>query len=338
MAERLNIRQLAARAGVSTSTVSRVLNNSGYVRDEVRARIEAVIAETGYVPSGVAKNLKASVTDTVGVIIPRINSHASSEVTAGISVALAEAGLVPLLGNSANRPEEELRYFDVFKRQRVRGAIILATVLSPAHVAAMRAVGGPVVVVGQDASALGFVSVIQDERRATREMTAALIAAGHRRIGLIGVGDWDVQAGHERRAGYLQALDRAGIAADPGWRIEGGFDFAEGARGVDRLMPRGDELTAILAVTDRLAIGAMSRLAERGIAVPGAVSVAGVGDSDMAQLFRPRLSAIGFDYQATGARAAQALLALLDGTAAGPQAQVMPYRLCPRDSIAAPPA
>lgn len=334
--EQLNIRQLAARAGVSTSTVSRVLNNSGYVRDEVRARVEQVIAETGYVPSGVAKNLKASVTETVGIIIPRINSYASSEVTAGVSVALAEAGLVPLLGSSANRTEEELHYLDIFKRQRVRGVIILATVLSPAHVAAMRGIDGPVVVVGQDASAEGFVSVIQDERRATREMTQDLIAAGHSRIGLIGVGDWDIQAGRERRAGYLDALAGAGIAADPAWRVEGGFDFVEGAQGMGRLLQQDDRLTAVLAVTDRLAIGAMSHLAERGIDVPGQVSVAGVGDIDIARLYRPRLSAISYDYFATGQRAARALLDQLSGTPEIAREQVMPYHICRRDSIAAP--
>lgn len=334
--EQLNIRQLAALAGVSTSAISRVLNNSGYVRQEVRAHIERVIAETGYVPSGIAKNLKASRTDTVGIVIPRINSFASSEITAGISTALSQAGLFPLLGNSANDPQEELRYLEIFKGHRVGGVVILATMLTPEHLAALRSLGVPVVVVGQDASPHGFVSVIQDERRATRQMTDYLIRSGHRRIGLIGVSDWDIQIGCERKGGYLDALDAAGIAADPSFRVTGGFDMRDGAAGIDRLVPFVDPTrpTAVLAVTDRLAIGAISRLDERRIAVPHEVSVAGVGDIDVAQVYRPRLTTVHFDYYATGQTAARLLVAGIENCADGQLQHVMPFELRLRDSVA----
>lgn len=334
--EQLNIRQLAALAGVSTSAISRVLNNSGYVRQEVRSHIERIIAETGYVPSGIAKNLKASRTDVVGIVIPRINSFASSEITAGVSTALGEAGLFPLLGNSANDPQQELRYLEIFKRHRVSGVVILATTLTAAHLSALRGLGVPVVVVGQDASAHGLVSVIQDERRATRQMTDYLIRSGHRRIGLLGVADWDIQIGCERKAGYLDALQAAGIAPDPAHMVTGGFDMSDGATGVDRLIPFVDDSrpTAVLAVTDRLAIGAISRLEERRISVPQEVSVTGIGDIDVAQVYRPRLTTVHFDYFATGQTAARLLQAQIDGSADGQVQHVMPFGLRLRDSVA----
>lgn len=333
--QQLNIRQLAERAGVSTSTVSRVLNNSGYVRQEVRTHVERIIAETGYVPSGIAKNLKANRSDTVGIVIPRINSFASSEITAGISTALAEAGLFPLLGNSANTPEQELRYLDIFKGHRVSGVVVLATVLTPAHLLAMRDLGVPVVVVGQDASAHGFVSVLQDERRATRQITDYLLRCGHRRIGLIGVADWDVQVGCERKAGYLEALAAAGVTPDDSHLVTGGFDLADGAAGIDRLLPFVDPSrpSAVLAVSDRLAIGAISRLAERQIAVPEEISVAGVGDIDVAQVYRPKLTTVHFDYYATGQTAARLLVGQLGQDAPGTLRHVMPFDLRLRDSV-----
>jgi LacI family sucrose operon transcriptional repressor len=333
--EQLNIRQLAALAGVSTSAISRVLNNSGYVRQEVRSHIERIIAETGYVPSGIAKNLKASRSDVVGIVIPRINSFASSEITAGITTALGEAGLFPLLGNSANDPQQELRYLEIFKRHRVSGAVILATALTAEHLSALRGLGVPVVVVGQDASAHGLVSVIQDERRATRQMTDYLIRSGHRRIGLIGVSDWDIQIGCERKGGYLDALQAAGISPDPAHMVTGGFDMSDGAAGIDRLIPYADESgpTAVLAVTDRLAIGAISRLEERRITVPQEVSVIGIGDIDVAQVYRPRLTTVHFDYFGTGQAAAKLLQAQIIGSADGRLQHVMPFGLRLRESV-----
>lgn len=332
----LNIRQIAEKAGVSTSTVSRVLNSSGYVRREVREHVERVIAETGYVPSGVAKHLKSSRSHMVGIIIPRINSFASSEIIAGISIRLAEAGLVTILGNSANSPEAEMNYLGIFARQRVCGVIILATVLTERHIAAMADIGVPVIVVGQDASEHGFPSVVQDERRATRQITDYVLRSGHSRIGLIGVGEEDVQVGYERKAGWTEALAAAGIVPRESDIVFGGFDLSDGAAGIDRLVPFVDEAvpTAVLAVTDRLAIGAMSRLIERRTRVPEEVSVVGVGDIDVASVYQPRLTTVRFDYFATGAAAAGMLIDRLNGEGDGELKRVMPFELCIRNSVA----
>lgn len=332
----LNIKQVAERAGVSTSTVSRVLNSSGYVKAEVRARIEKVISETGYVPSGIATNLKKSTSHTVGVIIPRINSFASSEITAGISKVLAELGYVAMLGSTANNCDDEVKYIETFKRQRVDGVLIMATRLTDTLIAAMRDLSVPVVVIGQDATAFGFPSVIQDERRAMRQLTDHLIRSGHRRIGLICVAEWDIQVGCERKGGFLDALAAAGIAPDPAFVASGGFDLEDGARGADALVPYLDETcpTALIAVTDRLAIGAMSRLIERRIEVPKDISVAGVGDIDVASVYSPKLTTIHFDYLGTGAAGARTLVAMMKDEYVSATAQIMPFALKVRESIA----
>lgn len=332
--QNLNIRQLAEKAGVSTSTISRVLNNSGYVRQEVRAHVERIIAETGYIPSGIAKHLKSSRSNMVGVIIPRINSFASSEITAGISTELAESELMTILGNSANSPEAEMNYIEIFKRQRVCGVIILATVLTERHLEAMKDLGVPVVVVGQDASASGFPSVLQDERRAVRQITDYVLRCGHRRVGLVGVADWDIQVGCERKGGWVDALEAAGIEPRPEDIALGGFDLTDGAAGIDRIVPFVSDTTptAVVAVTDRLAIGAMSRLLERRTRVPDEISVVGVGDIDVASAYRPKLTTIHFDYFGTGKAAAEMLIATLDG-ATNELRRIMPFDLRIRDSV-----
>lgn len=330
---KLNIKRIAELAGVSTSTVSRVLNRSGYVKTDVRERVEEVIAQTGYIPSGVAKNLKSQRTNMVGVILPRINSFASSEITAGIASRLAAQGYMTILANSANNPDSELNYIDVFKSHRVCGVLILATIITPQHEERMNGLGVPVVVVGQDASRLGFPSVVQDERQATQELTGYLIRSGHRRIGLIGVGEWDQQVGCERKNGFLDAMAAAGLACREEDMVNGGFDLADGIRGADQLITAGGGPTAILAVTDRLAIGAMSRLLERRIPVPGAVSVAGVGDIDVASVYTPKLTTVHFDFFGTGAAAADMLVRRMRGKPLPALRTVMPFSLCIRDSV-----
>lgn len=162
--KRPTIRDVATLAGVSTSTVSRVLNNSGYVKAEVRERIEAVVSRMHYTPSELAKQLKSQRSGLIGVIIPKINSYTTSEIVAGISSTLAPLRYQMLLANTANSVAEEVTAYDLFRRQRVAGVLHLATTVNTDLIDAIREAGLPIVMIGQDASHLGITSVIQNER------------------------------------------------------------------------------------------------------------------------------------------------------------------------------
>jgi len=332
----LTIKHIAQLAEASTSTVSRVLNGSGYVSDAVRKRIEQVILDTGYLPSSIAKDLKSQRSSMVGVIIPKINSFAASEIVAGMSSVLTARHYSVVLANTENTPKSELDYLHVFKRQRVCGILMLATEITPEHLETIRSMIVPVVVTGQDASEHGVPSVIQDERLAARQLTDYLIRCGHRRIGLIGVGDWDKQVGGERKAGYVEGLLTNGIAPVESDAVYGGFELHDGATGVDKLVPYCSDQspTAILAVTDRLAIGAMSRLMERKIKVPEDVSVVGMGDIDISAVYRPKLTTVHYNYFNTGAAAASILVDRMHGDSRGAERQVMPFELRIRESVA----
>lgn len=333
--KRLTIRDIAALAKVGTSTVSRVLNNSGYVKAEVRERIDAVIAQTRYTPSELAKQLKSRRSGLIGVIIPKINSYTTGEVVAGISSTLSPSRCQMLLANTDNSVPEEEAAYDLFRRQRVAGVLHLATTVNDRLAGAIREAGLPIVLIGQDASHLGICSVIQNERSAARMMTEHLIEGGHRRIGLVTVSEEDIQVGGERTAGYLEALEAHRLPVDPELIIRTTFKAEAGEEAAERLlrMTGSRRCTAIMAVTDRLAVGIMACLHDHGIRVPQDMAVAGVGDSDMARMVRPALSTVHYDYAGTGAEAARLLMEMQEGAQPDDAARiVMPYRLALRRS------
>ncbi|AOK63509.1 DNA-binding protein [Burkholderia ubonensis] len=332
--QRLTIRDIATLSGVSTSTVSRVLNNSGYVKAEVRERIEAVISQTHYTPSELAKQLKSHRSGLIGVIIPKINSYTTGEVVAGISSTLVPLRYQMLLANTDNSVAEEEAAYDLFRRQRVAGVLHLATTVNGRLIHAIREAGLPIVMVGQDASHLGVTSVIQNERAAARQITEHLLGRGHTRIGLVTVGEDDLQVGGERTAGYVDALQARGLPVDPELIVRVNFRAEAGEEAAARLLRMTGEArcTAILAVTDRLAVGVMACLHDHGIRVPDDMAVAGMGDSDMARMMRPALSTVHYDYADTGAEAARLMLNLRETKSAMVSRAVMPYRLVLRRS------
>ncbi len=330
------IQDIAHLAGVSVSTVSRVLNCSGYVKEAVRERVEQIIAQTGYTPNAVAKSLKHQATRSIGVIIPKINSFTASEVVAGISKVLTEQGYNILLADVANSLEKELQALTMFRQQRVKGVLIMAAEMNVAWQKAVSALHVPVVVTGQDASHLGISSVVQAEKTASAEMLDYLWRCGHRRIAYIGVTQNDVELGIARRAGVDAGLAHYGAALLPECCvISPGFDFIDGSKAVDMLLAQmaGQVPSAIFAVTDRLAIGAMRRLADRNIRVPDEVSVVGMGDIDLAQLYQPRLTTVHYNYFATGECAAKALLENIENPLSPAQRIVLGYELKIRESV-----
>lgn len=332
--KRLTIRDIATLSGVSTSTVSRVLNNSGYVKAEVRERIEAVISQTHYTPSELAKQLKSHRSGLIGVIIPKINSYTTGEVVAGISSTLEPLRYQMLLANTDNSVAEEEAAYDLFRRQRVAGVLHLATTVNGGLINAIREAGLPIVMIGQDASHLGVTSVIQNERSAARQMTEHLLNCGHTRIGLVTVGEEDFQVGGERTAGYVDALQAHGLLVDPDLVVRVSFRAEAGEEAVERLLRATGKArcTAILAVTDRLAVGVMACLHDHGIRVPDGMAVAGMGDSDMARMVRPALTTVHYNYADTGAKAARLMLDMREAKSGDVARVVMPYRLVLRRS------
>ena len=329
----LNIKDVAKMAGVSISTISRVINKSAYVSPEIKERIERILVETGYRPNSLAKELLRNKTNTIGVMLPRIDLGTFAAMFDGIVNVLNENGYNILLANTRDQLEEELRYLNLFHEKRVDGVLYFATGINLQHVQAISSFHKPVVIVGQSGTYLDCPSVRLDNFEAAKAMVNYLISLGHRRIGCLAVPDHDVNIGILRKEGYFAALTENGIEIDPSLVITGDFEYESGEQGAKKLMEHPfARPTAIYCITDRLAVSSCSWLLRNGHRVPQDVSVACIDDPALLSFCFPSVTTMSFDYQTTGMYAGQMLIDCIDGKKAAPYEIVMPFTMQIRES------
>ncbi len=297
-------------AGVSRATVSRYFNE-GYVSQEKRDRIRAVVEATGYSPSQHAKSLRTGKSNTVGVIIPKINSASVSRMVAGMTPVFAEKGYQVLLANTDNDAAREVGYLRLFEEKRqVDGVVLVATVFSEEHIAAMGDMSLPVVVLDQDLP--GRSCVYQNDRGALRDITAnALRSSEH--PAYIGVFEEDESAGRNRHLGFLDACAEAGLDVPERAQMIADFTVDAGYTAAEELLEVYTEVDTIVCATDSIAFGAMTCLREYGRHVPEDVQVTGVGDAELSQIVTPTLTTVHHHYKTSGAEAARMLCEQLAG-------------------------
>lgn len=327
----MDINEIARRAGVSRTTVSRYLND-GYVSEEKRERIRRIINETGYVPSQHARQLRTGKTGLVGVIMPKINSQSIGRMIAGITSELSHAGMQALLANtSADGQWDEVNFINLFAEQnRVEGIILIATVLTPEHTRAIEAIDIPLVVLGQFAE--DIPCVYHDDFNAVRDL-CALVLKKSRRPTYLGVFDQDIAAGSERHHGFRQACADLGIEADERAQLVVDFDADSGYFGAERLLDTVPDLDTIVCATDDIAFGAMMCMLEYGRRVPEDVQVTGVGDSMLSRIARPSLTSIHLHYETSGIAAARLLLEYIRDPNKQVEHHRMGYAIYTRSSI-----
>ncbi|WP_322290394.1 LacI family DNA-binding transcriptional regulator [Paratractidigestivibacter sp.] len=306
----MDINQIAQMAGVSRATVSRYFNE-GYVSQEKRDRIRAVVEATGYSPSQHAKSLRTGKSNTVGVIIPKINSASVSRMVAGMTPVFAEKGYQVLLANTDNDAAREVGYLRLFEeKSQVDGVVLVATVFSEEHIAAMGDMSLPVVVLDQDLP--GRSCVYQNDRGALRDITAnALRSSEH--PAYIGVFEEDESAGRNRHLGFLDACAEAGLDVPERAQMIADFTVDAGYTAAEELLEVYPEVDTIVCATDSIAFGAMTCLREYGRHVPEDVQVTGVGDAELSQIVTPTLTTVHHHYKTSGAEAARMLCEQLAG-------------------------
>lgn len=305
----MNINEIAKLADVSRAAVSRYLNN-GYVSGEKKERIKKVIKETGYRPSSQAQTLRTKKTRMIGVVLPKINSSSISRMVAGISRVLSENGYQMLLANTDNNIEEELNYLEVFKENYVDGILFVATILTGRHKKLLGECKVPVVILGQRLK--GYSCVYQDDFRAAKEL-AKLLLTDSKKPCFIGATEKDEAVGKNRRAGYEAAISERGIKCLPEQFVQADFSMESGYLKMREMIDKIPDVDAVFCVTDTIAQGAMACLTDQGKKVPGQVRIAGMGDSPLSKMARPRLTTVHFHYRTSGAEAAKILLEQLNG-------------------------
>ena len=325
----MTIAEIAARAGVSKTAVSRYLND-GYISEEKREAIRRVIEETGYVPSRQAQMLRTGRSRLIGVILPRIDSESVSRIMRGISRALDGTEFQLLLANTENNAARELEYLEVFRKGHVDGVLLIATVLSPAHRKAIRESQVPIVVIGQHS--VDCSCVFHDDEAAARALTAHLIETGRRRIAYIGVTTRDHAAGMLRKKGVQNALVAAGLPWDDALTEQTPFSFEGGQEACARLLKRNMKFDGLFCATDSIAIGAIRTLQAAGKRVPETVGVVGVGHSRLSELVHPTLTTAHYYYEKSGEEAVRILLGILNGQAGMRQEIRLGYEIICQES------
>jgi DNA-binding LacI/PurR family transcriptional regulator len=310
----VTIDDVARTAGVSTATVSRALRGLPHVNERTRAEVHRIALDLGYVPSKSASTLASGRTRTVGVVTPHIAKWFFARAIEALEQELRAVGYDVLLlalppGPASGRPvfdPEELR-------QRVDAVAVLTIPLTGRELDGLRALRLPMAFVG--ASVAGAMSVRIDDVAVGRTATQHLLELGHTRIGHIG-GDPDealnFNAPVDRRTGWMSALRDAGLSPDPDLDVPGMFTVEGGRRAMHELLALPDPPTAVFAASDEMAFGAIAEARAAGVAVPEQLSVVGVDDHELADLFG--LTTVGQPVEEQGRAAARMLLATLART------------------------
>lgn len=328
------IHDVAAAAGVSARTVSRVINRSPKVGAETRRAIEAVIGQLGFSPSSRARGLSAGRSYLIGVVQDDPNAHVIGIIQRGIVEAAREPGY-ELIVHPADMGDADLlaNISDFVAKSRVDGLILLPPISERADVAqALGKMGLPFVgMAAVPVSGYGW-SLVSDERAAAAKVGTHLAKLGHRRIAIV-TGPRDYQSSREREAGFREALAAQGIGLTDDYVVEGDYGFASGVAAAERLLRLDQPPTAVFACNDVMAAGVMKVAHLQGVSVPGTLSVAGFDDSDVAVMLTPDLTTIRRPLLDNARRATVELIRQIEGRAAAADGRkAMPLELVVRGS------
>ncbi|GAB4436059.1 MAG: LacI family DNA-binding transcriptional regulator [Anaerolineae bacterium] len=297
-----------------------MLSNTPYVSGETRARVLQVVAELDYVPNQVARALSKGRTHIVGVVIPFASAYLFDDphlilFIRGVEEVLREREYALLLFTATSVEDAASAYRRLIRTRFVDGAIAGGVLHDESIRQELRRQRYPVVALGYYGPDGGANTIHVNDRHGARALVEHLIELGHRRIGLITC-QVAQRAVSERVAGYNDALEVQAIASDETLIASGDYTFQSGYAAAQTLLDRRSDLTAIFAVNDRMAMGAIRALRERGVRVPEDVSVVGFDDIPDAAHFDPPLTTVRQPSLDMGRLAARNLLALVDGEVA----------------------
>lgn len=336
--KRITLKDIARETGVHVSTVSRALDpiERKTITEEVAKRIQAAAESLGYRPNRIAAGLRTNRTMTVGVMIPDITNVIFPPILRGIESVLEPLGYASIIVNTDSERDREIRLLDVLRDRGVDGIIHAAVLRSDPSIASAAEDGLPVVTLNRKVEDSDIPYVINDEDAGICQMLRHLRQLGHTRIAHI-AGPQDLSTGQLRLAAFRRAAQDLDAEIDEQLiAVATRFDEQEGSRCLTELLSSGKTFTAVLCANDRLALGAIEGLRERGIDCPRQVSVTGFNDMPFLELIRPKLTTVRIQQHGAGRAAAEILLRLLNGETADDvdTETILPVELVIRESTA----
>ena len=317
---RARLDDVARRAGVSLSTASRVVSGNGYpVAEETRRRVLDAVRELSYSPSVLARALVTNRTYIVGVIVGDVEDPYFAEIVRGVEDVARRDGYLVIVCNADRDPATELSYLQALLGYRVDGVILAGGgVIDEAYraplvetVAQLEQRGAVVVALAEVLAPVPCITI--DQRGAAARMARHVVGLGHRRIGVI-AGPPNLTTARQRLQGIRDVLDADGRdGLPPELVVEGGFTVAGGERAAEELFARAPMPTALMAINDQMAVGALTAAHRRGLDVPRDLTIVGFGDTIAERQAWPPLTTVSVPRHTMGATAMGALLDQLGG-------------------------
>ncbi|MBF7980951.1 MULTISPECIES: ribose operon transcriptional repressor RbsR [Rahnella] len=327
------MKDVARLAGVSTSTVSHVINKNRFVSESIADKVNAAVEQLNYAPSALARSLKLNQTRTIGMLLTASSNPFYSEVVRGVERSCYERGYSLILCNTDGDAERMNRSLETLLQKRVDGLLIMCTENHrPSKDAISRYPSLPIVMMDWSPFE-GSIDVIQDNALLGGEMaTDYLIRHGYSRIACIS-GPLDKTTAQERLNGYRQAMKKAGLEILPGYEVSSDFEFGGGLVAMEQLLMLPEPPHAVFASNDAMAVGVYQALYQRGLRVPDDVAVVGYDDIQLAQYLMPPLTTIHQPKDSLGELAVDALLHRLQEPESEPQVLVLTPELVVRQSV-----
>ncbi|MDI2030146.1 LacI family DNA-binding transcriptional regulator [Saccharopolyspora sp. TS4A08] len=321
---------VARVAGVSSATVSYVLNGTRKVRPETERAVRAAVEEVGYIQNTLARSLATARTLSIGVAISSASNPYFTEILQGIEAEAVDRGYSLLVADPRDDPDHELRVVSHLHQRRIDG-IVLAPSPDPSRTMRYLADHDVPTVLADRVIAGGYDQVSTDNTESTASLVDHLAALGHRRIGFV-AGLAGLSTTDERLAGYREGLRRNDIDDDPELCREGSSESEAARRAASELLTGSRPATAIIAANNAMTIGAMRAVRDLSLSVPDDVALVAFDDFPWADLFAPRLTAIAQPSREVGAEALRLLLDRLDDPGRDPVEVRLESRFVHRDS------
>jgi LacI family transcriptional regulator len=333
----ITIKEVAALAGVSVATTSRVLSGNPATSAAARARVHAAVAELDYHPNAQARALRRDRRQAIGLLVPDVRNPFFADLAHTVEQAALAHGYATLLGNANERTEQQDRYLDNLISRRVDGIIVAPLGDGSGSIRSVIAREIPAVFVDRTIAGLELPSVTTDSGPGIREAVAHLVDGGHTRIGFI-AGPQAASTGRERHAAFVAALAVRGLALDPALVCVGDFQAASGAAAVRTLLAQPEPPTALLVADSLMAAGAITALQElgrplgtgTGTDIGTGIALVAFDDIDWFALLNPAVSVIAHSVEDMGRIAVELLRQVIDGGT--PDSVRLPSRLVVRAS------
>lgn len=331
-----SMKDVAKMADVSISTVSRVISGTTPVDPKTRKRVEQAIETTGFKPNLIARGLRVKSASLVGMLVPEIRTTSFSILIEYVEAAVESLGYNLILSGTGGDPDREKRFFENLIRRHIDG-VIISLVSDHSHLMSLiKKADVPVVIIDRPFQHDTFPTVVMDNNLAGQMAAEHLLSLGHKRFACI-TGGSDIGIARDRLDGFRNTLADAGILLENKAVVDGNFQYESGYRCVDALLENGASFTALWAQNDIMAIGALNRLREHGISVPGDISIMGVDNVDDSWMARPAMTTIAQPYKKIAEAAADLLYRINQGESITKKRLTLLPELVVRDSTGTAP-